>query len=214
MNTFAQLILPLQSFLDSKVNDFDKKGHSKTLFFKDFTLQLIDSVVMQISSLRSLVTDLQSSRVAKKLSLPATAYSTLRDGFSRFKSDYFESSYLAVLKSYQGISVKGIDEVGLVQLVDGSLFPSLKSMDWASYKKTKKAVRLHLSCELNRQIPTEFICQKANSSERKFLLSILQPNTTYVADRGYFSFDLAQRIHKAAAFFVLRIKKHTIYTHP
>lgn len=211
MNTFEQLILPLQSFLDSKGSDFDKNSNSKTLFFKDFTLQLIYSVVMQISSLRSLVTDLQTSRVAKKLSLPATAYSTLRDGFSRFKSCYFKSAYLSVLKSYQGISVKGIDEIGLVKLVDGSLFPTLKSMTWASYKKTKKAVRLHLSWELNRQIPTEFICQNANSSERKFLLSILQPNTTYVADRGYFSFDLAKKIYKAIAFFVLRIKKNIQY---
>jgi len=69
-----------------------------------------------------------------------------------------------------------------------------------------------LSWELNRQIPTEFVAQKANSSERDFLLSILKAGTTYVADRGYFSFDLAKRVQKAEAFFVLRIKKNLQYS--
>jgi hypothetical protein len=90
---------------------------------------------MQISSLRLLVSDLQTNVIAQELHLPATPYSTLRDAFSRFESDYFKSAYLEVLQSYRGMSVKGIDEVGLVKLVDGSLFPTLKSMDWASYKK-------------------------------------------------------------------------------
>ena len=69
-----------------------------------------------------------------------------------------------------------------------------------------------MSWELNRQIPTEFIAQKANSSERDFLISILKAGTTYVADRGYFSFDLAEKIQQAEAFFILRIKKNLQYT--
>lgn len=135
MNTFEQLISPLKSFLELKGSVFDKISNSKTLFFKDFTQQLIYGVVMQISSLRLLVSDLQTNVIAQELHLPATPYSTLRDAFSRFESDYFKSAYLEVLQSYRGMSVKGIDEVGLVKLVDGSLFPTLKSMDWASYKK-------------------------------------------------------------------------------
>lgn len=212
MNTFEQLIAPLKSFLEVKGHVFDKKSNSKTLFFKDFTLKLIYSVVMQVSSLRLLVSDLQTNAAAHQLELFATPYSTLRDGFSRFDSSWFKSAYLEVLQCHSWMSVKGIDEVGLVKLVDGSLFPTLKSMDWASYKKNRKAIRLHLSWELNRQIPTEFIAQEANSSEREFLLSILNPGVTYVADRGYFSFNLAEKIQKTDAFFVLRIKKSLLYT--
>ena len=69
-----------------------------------------------------------------------------------------------------------------------------------------------MSWELNRQIPTDFIAQKANSSERAFLISILEAGVTYVADRGYFSFDLAEKVQKAAAFFILRIKKNLQYS--
>ena len=109
MNTFEQLISPLKSFLESKGSVFDKISNSKTLFFKDFTQQLIYGVVMQISSLRLLVSDLQTNVIAQELHLPATPYSTLRDAFSRFESDYFKSAYLEVLQSYRGMSVKGID---------------------------------------------------------------------------------------------------------
>ena len=137
MNTFRQLMAPLMSFLDTKGSVFDKISNSKTLFFKDFTQQLIYGVVMQISSLRLLVSDLQTNVVAHELNLPTTPYSTFRDGFSRFESDWFKSAYLSVLQSYEGMSIKGIDEVGMVKLVDGSLFPTLRSMDWASYKKKK-----------------------------------------------------------------------------
>lgn len=138
MNTFEQLVAPLNSFLQSKGSVFDKISNSKTLFFKDFTHQLIYGIVMQISSLRLLVSDLQTSLIAQRLNIPATPYSTLRDGFSRFDSDYFKSAYLSVLQSYRWLSVKGIDEIGLVKLVDGSLFPTLKSMNWASYKKNAR----------------------------------------------------------------------------
>ena len=138
MNTFEQLIAPLNSFLQSKGSFFDKKSNSKTLFFKDFTYQLIYGVVLQISSLRLLVSDLQTNIIAQRLNIPATPYSTLRDGFSRFDSDYFKSAYLSVLQSYRWLSVKSIDEIGLVKLVDGSLFPTLKSIDWAIYKKNTK----------------------------------------------------------------------------
>jgi hypothetical protein len=101
-----------------------------------------------------------------------------------------------------------IDEMGLIKLVDSSLFPTLRSMDWADYKKIKKSIRLHLEFDLNRMIPTEFIAQKANSSERTFLASILKKGMTYVAERGYFSFELGNTIKNAKAFLVMRVKSN------
>lgn len=212
MTTFEKLTSPLQSFLDSKGNEFDQESKSKGLFFKDFALKIAYTFIMQIGSLRSLVTDLSSNPQAKDLGFSPSPYSTLRDGFSRFRASYFQSAYLYVLKSYEWLSVQAFDELGVIQLVDGSLFPSLGSMHWATYKKKKNAIRLHLSWELNRQIPVEFIVQKANSSERSFLLSILCAGITYIADRGYFSFKLAAAIQKASAFFILRIKSNLHYS--
>jgi len=167
---------------------------------------------MQIPSLRLLVSDLQTNIRASELGLSPTPYATFREGFSRFCCSYFKAMYTEVLRNTDWLSVKAFDEVGIVKLVDGSLFPTLKSMDWAEYKKNRRAIRLHLSWDLNTQIPTDFIAQKANSSERNFLRSIVKTGITYIADRGYFSFKLAESIHQAEAFFILRMKKNILYT--
>ena len=182
MNTFEQLIAPLKTFLNTKGHSFDEIANSKALFFKDFTLKLIYCVIMQIPSLRMLVSDLQTNIVASELGLSPTPYSTFREGFSRFCCSYFKAMYIEALQNNDWLSVKALDEVGIIKLVDGSLFPTLKSMDWAEYKKNRRAIRLHLSWGLNTQIPTDFIAQKANSSERSFLLSIVKAGITYVAD--------------------------------
>ena len=60
-------------------------------------------------------------------------------------------------------------------------------------------------------IPLEFWIKDGNSSERKFLVEILEAGITYIADRGYFSFDLADKVVQAQAFFVLRGKDNLLY---
>jgi hypothetical protein len=206
MKTFEQLVAPLNTFLEEQGKQIDKESGSRSLLFKDFTLKMVYAIVMQVSSLRMLITDLETSPITLNLGFSFSPYSTFRDGFSRFAVCYFRKMFLHVLSSYDWMRLEGIDEVGIIKLVDGSLFPTLSSMCWASYKKNRNAIRLHLELELNRMVPTEFIALKANSNERTFLLSILQEGYTYVADRGYFSFEIGNAITKAQAFFVIRIK--------
>ncbi len=86
--------------------------------------------------------------------------------------------------------IKCLDEIGLFRVIDGSLFPTLIQMSWSEYRKKKNAFKLHLSFELNRLIPTEFILGSGKSSERAFLESILEAGITYIADRGYASFEI------------------------
>lgn len=149
---------------------------------------------------------------ASKLEINPVAFSTLRDGFSRFDSKHFFDLYRYILTKVKILKIRSIDELGLLQCVDGSIFPTISSMEWAEYKKTKNAIRLHVSFSLNRMIPLEFLGTKANSSERLFLLEIAKKGVTYIADRGYFSFDLAHQLTHKGVFFVLRIKENIKYS--
>jgi uncharacterized protein with ParB-like and HNH nuclease domain len=92
---------------------------------------------MGIPSLRQLVTELETNDNCKKLGLNTFAFSTLKDGFTRFSSKFFEKMYQEVIKSSSWLRIDAIDELGIFRLVDGSIFPTLISMDWAVYKKTK-----------------------------------------------------------------------------
>jgi hypothetical protein len=86
------------------------------------------------------------------------------------------------------------------------VFPAFASMDWAHYRKTGNAIKIHLVLELNRMLPVQFISTDANSSEKTALLAMLESGVTYIADRGYLSFSLFHEIAKKEAFFLIRIK--------
>jgi len=211
-NTFSVLIKPLLEYCEKNGEAIDKASGSRTFKFQHFVLTTVFAYLMQVSSLRKLTNKLELSDTAKSLSLKAFAWTTIRDGFTRFSCNFFVDMYRSVLQHTSIVKLDSIDELGLISLVDGSIFPTISNMCWAEYKKTKQAIRLHVEFSLNQMIPLEFIGQKANSSERQFLLSIVKKGVTYIADRGYFSFDVVATIQKAFAFFIIRIKDNMKFT--
>jgi hypothetical protein len=109
------------------------------------------------------------------------------------------------------LNIPEINQLGRILLVDGSVFPAIATMQWAHYKKTANAIKLHLAFELNRMIPVEFLCTHGNFSEKKFLTLIVKEGITYVCDRGYISFSMLNKICKASAYFVIRGKSNLQY---
>jgi transposase len=77
-------------------------------------------------------------------------------------------------------------------------------MLWAEYTKDHQALKLHLCFELNRMIPVDFQLGNGNSSEREALLKMAAAGVTYIADRGYMSFQLCRDLVEKHAFFVFR----------
>ncbi len=209
--TFEVLINPLQKYFEEHSARIDKLSDSRKFKFVDFTHTMIFAYLMQIPSLRKLSDKTFLNDSAKNLGIKHFAWTTIRDGFTRFSSGFFMDMYRHILKNTQLIRLERVDELGLISLVDGSIFPTIINMCWAVYKQHKRAIRLHVEFSLNQMIPLEFIGQKANSSERKFLLSIVSQGVTYVADRGYFSFEVVTSITKAFAFFIFRIKNNMQY---
>lgn len=208
--TFNVLIAPLQKYLAKNGDIIDESTGSRSFKFADFTYTMVFAYLMQILSLRKLSTKLELNEVAQNLGLKSFAWTTIRDGFTRFSASFFMEMYRYVLQQTELIRIDSVEELGLISLVDGSIFPTISNMCWAEYKKTKQAIRLHVEFSLNQMIPLEFVGQKANSSERSFLLKIVKQGVTYIADRGYFSFQVAATINKAYAFFIFRIKSNLL----
>jgi len=211
-NTFDSLLEPCADFLAQEGEKIDTKTGSKKLFFADFFKIIVFGVVGQIKTLKLLITELKTSPTAGALGLKPIPYNTLLDGFHRFGYKYFEKLFSKILQSFQFKNVSELEEMGVFRLVDGSLFPTLSGIFWAEYKSKKNAIKLHLSFNLNQMISSEFLVDTGNSSERGFLENILQKGITYIADRGYFSFDILYQIASAMAFFVIRSKSNLIYT--
>ncbi len=210
--TFEALLAPIASLLTEMAPAIDAQAQSRKLFFADFVRLLLFAIVMRLPSLRQLVTELETSPTAASLNLPAMPLSTLKDGFIRFPVTAFARLFQHLVRTVSWLEVEEIKALGSLCLVDGSLFRVLVRMSWAVYKKGKNALRLHLALDLNHLIPVEFAIGAGTSSERAFLRSIVQAGLTYVADRGYFAFDLFDHIHRAQAYFVMRAKENLQYT--
>lgn len=208
---FLQLLSPLSVFLKQESEHVDSQSGSRTFSYEDFIKNLIYGTSIKIESFRKLVLDLSSNENIEKLGLHPVAFSTFKDGFSRFNHLSVNKLYTYLLGQIDFQQVDDLKGLGTFKLVDGSLFPTLKSVCWAGYKKHKKAIRLHLAFCLNTLSPSEFLIAKGNSSERSFLKSIVERAHTYIADRGYFSFELAAFIDQKRAYFIFRLKENFIF---
>ena len=189
---FTTLLQPLEAIIASQSQIIDQESNSEKLFFADFVKKLLFGYVYQASSLRNLSLELQTNRTCRDLGLHYTPFSTLKDGFSRFDSGHFKQLFERALEQVNLSTVKQLDEMGCLRVIDGSLFPTLVQMGWTNYRKAKNAF-------------------KGNSSEREFLASVLEKGCTYIADRGYFSFAIAAKVLQAGAFFVFRGKANVLY---
>jgi hypothetical protein len=112
-------------------------------------------------------------------------------------------------------SFKAVPELatlGTLYGIDGSLFPVISSMRWAEYTSKHQALKLPLCVELNRMIPVDFWVGSGNSSERDALRTVLGADVTYLADRGYLSFQLCHEGCRAQAHFIFRTKTNLVLT--
>lgn len=208
---FDEFISPIIAFVANAGAKIDEKSGSRKFFFLDFMKIMLFGSSIGVSSLRKLIKELESNQDAAVLELKNAAYSTIRDCFARFDLSVFQELYTSLLNTTPWMSVKELAHLGILKAVDGSLFPTLRSMDWASYKKNCKAIKLHLSFNINQLCSNEFLISDGNRSERDFLKSILERGVTYICDRGYFSFDVLNAMNEKFSLFVLRLKRNILH---
>ncbi len=139
---FNILLQPIEAIIASISPIIDQESLSQKLFFADFLKKLLFAYLEQVSSLRSLPTELATNAKCRLLGLFNTPFSTLKDGFSRFESRYFKQVFETVLATSNLKWVKSLDELGLFQVTRGSLFPTLLQMGWSEYRKAKNALRV------------------------------------------------------------------------
>ena len=113
----------------------------------------------------------------------------------------------------------GFDLDNTIYALDSTTIDLCLSMfPWATFRKTKAAVKMHTLLNLKGSIP-EFIHISEGSVHDVNILDDLPilPSAIYLMDRGYLDFPRLFGLHQAGAFFVTRAKSNTnsqrIYSH-
>lgn len=208
-SVYQSIIGPLLPLLQEEVKLLKGDNYTLSLYF--FTLNLCYGIIAGIRSIRLLRTEAKTSKDAQEAGVIDVSSSMYSEAFSRYNPMIFKRLFFGLLDRLEFKSIPEINSLGRFILMDGSIFPAIKTMDWASYKKTANGIKLHLSFELNRMIPVQFISTEANGSEKKALHALLEEGVTYIADRGYIAFDLFAQIVDQSAFFIIRVKSNMNY---
>jgi hypothetical protein len=85
----------------------------------------------------------------------------------------------------------------------------LALFDWAPFRKTKAAVKMHTLLDLRGNIPAFIHISDGKMGDVNVLdLLAIEPGAFYVMDRGYLDFTRLFRMHQCGAFFVTRAKSN------
>lgn len=97
--------------------------------------------------------------------------------------------------------------------LDGSIIDlSVSMFDWAKYKRTKGAIKLHLLLDHDGYLPSFAVVTEGKHSEVAIARSLpLEAGTSLVIDRGYNDYAWFEEMIAEGVFFVTRMKTNTVY---
>lgn len=100
----------------------------------------------------------------------------------------------------------------LVRLDSSTIDLSLSLFDWAKFRRTKGAVKLHLILDHDGYLPSFAVVTEGNVSDVKVAHQLpFDSGTIVVDDRGYNDFALFGKWTVQGIYFVTRMKNNTLY---
>jgi len=103
----------------------------------------------------------------------------------------------------------GLDLTNTVYALDATTIDLCLSLfDWAPFRSTKAAVKMHTLLDLRGAIPTFIHISDGKMHDVNVLdILLIEAGAFYVMDRGYLDFARWYKVHQAGAFFVTRAKR-------
>lgn len=103
----------------------------------------------------------------------------------------------------------GLDLSNTVYALDSTTIDLCLSLfEWASFRSTKAAVKMHTLLDLRGNIPTFIHISDGKMADVNVLdIMPIEAGAFYVMDRGYVDYTRLYGIHQTGAFFVTRAKR-------
>jgi IS4 transposase len=84
----------------------------------------------------------------------------------------------------------------------------LSLFEWAPFRSTKGAIKMHTLLDLRGDIPTFIHISDGKMGDVNVLDTMpIEAGAFYVMDRGYLDFERLYRLHQTGAFFITRAKR-------
>lgn len=97
--------------------------------------------------------------------------------------------------------------------LDGSIIDlSVSMFDWAKFRRTKGAIKLHLLLDHDGYLPSFAVVTEGKRSEIKVARTLrFAPGTILAIDRGYVDYEWFRELTAEEVYFVTRMKEGAVY---
>src|SRR5260370_9969411 len=97
--------------------------------------------------------------------------------------------------------------------LDGSVIGlSVSMFDWAKFRRTKGAIKLHLVLDHDGYLPSFAVGTEGKTREIKVARTLrFAPGTILAIDRGYNDYEWFRELTQEEVYFVTRMKEKAVY---
>ena len=217
LSSFGKWVAPLNAKI---VSDWtDKTGEDKyvkKLHTLAYLLIFMDAQLQQRDCLRTIVTELQSNEAFQtELGIASISTSQLSRKNNKLSSEVLQSMFADLVLKISERSRPVSGRIGTVKLLDSTTMSlCLSKYKWATYRKTKSGVKLHLRvtfCDPETVYPEKAVLTPAKPADRTQMDALIdETGATYVFDRGYVDYKKYDHYCREGIFFVTRLKDNAV----
>lgn len=209
----GNLLSPLErSEFDKAVLKHSGDKGTRTLTTFNLFKTLVYGQITQAFSVREIESTLQvNARKLYHCGMVPVKRSTLCDALEKRSHQIFEDVFTALAAKAQfQTSLKNKRFKNPLKIIDATTIDlCLNRFDWAKFRKTKGAVKLHLKLDGDHLFPEQACLTTGDIHEVNRMTVLCQaPGTINTFDRGYIDYKRLYQIELSGSFFVTRMKNN------
>jgi hypothetical protein len=213
---FASLLRHLsRSDFESAISGYKADFKTRRLRCWDLFKSMIYAQISGCFSVREIEASMRASgNRLYHAGLKPVKRSTFCDALEKRQNGIFQSVFHDVVDKAQRIAGRAKKKFkDPLRIIDTSLIPlCIKCFDWAKYRTTKGAVKLHLSLDGDNRIPFDTCLTNGKAHEAGQMQRLCQESgVIYVMDRGFIDYKALYAVEKQGSFFITRVKSNMKY---
>jgi hypothetical protein len=210
---FASLLRHFsRSEFESAISGYKADFRTRTLKCWDIFKSMIYAHICGCFSVREIETSMKvNSKRLYHAGLKPIKRSTFCDALEKRRNDIYRSVFHEAVNKAQGIAGnmkrKFKDPLRIIDMTIISL--CLSRFNWAKFRKSKGAVKLHMNLDGDNLMPYDGVLTDGTVHEKNMLGRFTQESgVIYVIDRGYIDFKSLYCIELQDSVFVTRMRSN------
>jgi len=213
---FASMLRHLsRSEFENAISGYKGDFKTRTLSCWDLFKSMLYALISNCFSVREIEASMRvNGNRLYHSGLKQIKRSTFCDALERRQHDLFKSVFHKLVDKAQNISGKMKKKFkDPLRIIDATVISlCLKRFNWAKYRKSKGAIKLHLNMDGDNCIPFDAYLTDGKVHEAKEMGNLAQQKgVIYVMDRGYVDYKSLYCIELQRSFFVTRMKSNCAF---